>query len=400
MATKNTTKKTASKSAPIKRKRTRIPADKKTSAKKTSTHEDKKLLPGVNIQGSLSLDPELLKEIGAEGLQAELVKVTPEMAENVLKYQNKRNRPLSTSHVKKLVREQYKGNWIFNADPVRFMDDANQNLMDGQHRLAKIIETGVPEVLLVVWGIPADAIDTIDNVGKNRTGGDVFFLHKKTDKYWNEQAAALRLLLAYEYGNPCRTQNFSFSNMDLNREYSKYPGLAESANFVVGMPQTLGAHSIRTVAHYIMARQDKEKADEFFTKIKTKIGFEEENDHALLTLNKLEAYHSQMAKTGKTLNFVILAYYLTGWNAMMEDRKITTRSFKSPMTNDRFPYAEHDWKDAQERLKSSQIYLTDLMMKVSPEARVAVNDVRGTVAKINFLESCYEREQELSDEDA
>ena len=70
----------------------------------------------------------------------ETTDITPEVASQWL-MKNIANRKPSKAKVRKLAIDLKEQNWVANADAVRF--NKNDVLIDGQHRLMAVIESGV-----------------------------------------------------------------------------------------------------------------------------------------------------------------------------------------------------------------------------------------------------------------
>jgi hypothetical protein len=98
----------------------------------------------------------------------EEVQITPQLSKDWLE-RNSTNRHLYLSTVYKYARDMAAGRWLFTAAPIAF--DADGNLVDGQHRLAAIIEAQVMLRMLVVSGLSPRARGYID-LGKPRGAGD------------------------------------------------------------------------------------------------------------------------------------------------------------------------------------------------------------------------------------
>jgi len=94
------------------------------------------------------------------------VDVTPKMAEEWLENHNKRNRTVRQRTVDAYARDMADGRWEQNGVPIIF--DKKGVLLDGQHRLWAIFESGIAVKLLVVTG--AESGTYIDcGVGRNMT---------------------------------------------------------------------------------------------------------------------------------------------------------------------------------------------------------------------------------------
>lgn len=103
-------------------------------------------------------------------LTTEEVEVDPDLASQWLADHNTRNRPLSKVHVATLAADLANGRWKTTHQGVAF--DWNGVLVDGQHRLAAIVEAGVPARLLVTRGVDPQAFEVIDQ-HKKRTAGQI-----------------------------------------------------------------------------------------------------------------------------------------------------------------------------------------------------------------------------------
>lgn len=100
-------------------------------------------------------------------MDTKIMEVTPQIAGQWLK-QNDGNRKISISHVDRLAGIMARGEWVFNGETI-VLNNA-MRLLDGQHRLAAIVKTGIPQKMAVVIGIEDDrAFQTFDSVQRART---------------------------------------------------------------------------------------------------------------------------------------------------------------------------------------------------------------------------------------
>lgn len=119
------------------------------------------------MQTLTKTEPQIINQ---KNVEAKIETVTPEMAKDWLEGQAK-NRKWKRDVVDRYKSEMVQGNWQINGQPI--IIDAQGRLIDGQHRLMAIIETGLSIKMLIVRGIREDAIKTIDT-GKKRSMGDIF----------------------------------------------------------------------------------------------------------------------------------------------------------------------------------------------------------------------------------
>lgn len=102
-------------------------------------------------------------------IQTQTVAVTPALAAEWLQ-RNVCNRPLNRKGIVELVGEMSSGNWTLTHQGIAF--DEHGHLLDGQHRLHAIVESGVSVTLLVTRGVERSTFAHIDS-GRKRTTGDV-----------------------------------------------------------------------------------------------------------------------------------------------------------------------------------------------------------------------------------
>lgn len=95
--------------------------------------------------------------------------ISPNMAEKWLRIGG-RNRHLSSRLAHFLGDEIETDKWLLNGQPIIF--SSTGHLMDGQHRLQAIVNTGRTVKSLVVWGIEPAAFATMD-VGRKRSASQV-----------------------------------------------------------------------------------------------------------------------------------------------------------------------------------------------------------------------------------
>lgn len=110
----------------------------------------------------------------ADGVVIGLVRVTPELAESWLE-RNLKNRKISPPSVNRYARNIENGQWPFTGDPIRFSDDGD--LLDGQHRLTAIHQTGRTLPLLVVTGLHERTQAFMDG-GRRRNAADTLAIRE------------------------------------------------------------------------------------------------------------------------------------------------------------------------------------------------------------------------------
>ena len=96
--------------------------------------------------------------------------ITPEKAAEYLALGGINRNP-KTRNVKKISAELKRGEWRNNGQSISI--SVSGRLLNGQHRLLAIIDSGIPAWIIVVRGCDDDSFPTID-CGVNRTLGDTF----------------------------------------------------------------------------------------------------------------------------------------------------------------------------------------------------------------------------------
>jgi acylphosphatase len=118
--------------------------------------------------------------------------ITPVKAAIMLK-SNPNNRNLTHSHVAFLAMQMMKGDWTENGQSI--VMDFHNNIVDGQHRLNAIVQSGKSIPMLVVRGVNPQTMNTIDT-GRSRNASDVFTLNGV--KNANTISSVTRMVMVWE----------------------------------------------------------------------------------------------------------------------------------------------------------------------------------------------------------
>lgn len=103
-------------------------------------------------------------------MKLQVLDVTPTLAKNWLKT-NTLNRPVRQSYVSYLAECMKRGEWGINHQAVALNGN---KLIDGQHRLLAVVESGLPAVKMsVINDADTASFDTID-IGVKRSHADIF----------------------------------------------------------------------------------------------------------------------------------------------------------------------------------------------------------------------------------
>lgn len=154
----------------------------------------------------------------------EVAEVTPELAHEWLGF-NTHNRHLRQRVVLAYAADMTEGNWRWNGESVKFAEDGT--LLDGQHRLAAIAESGVTMRMLIVRGLPDHAQETLD-AGAKRKFYDVLKL--RGEPAATTLAALARRVTLWEAGfRSTGSGTYAPTNAQLLQTLEKYPALRQIA---------------------------------------------------------------------------------------------------------------------------------------------------------------------------
>ena len=130
--------------------------------------------------------------------QVSMCTYTPDKAQTILDTRNPANRLISGVHMSKIADDMRNGRFdSHNGEAIRF--DTNGNLIDGQHRLAAIVDSGVAIELLTMKGLAPESRHTIDQ-GRRRSVSDRLRMEDIIDKYRAKHVSAVRFLLGMHDG--------------------------------------------------------------------------------------------------------------------------------------------------------------------------------------------------------
>lgn len=244
------------------------------------------------------------------------VKIDPEYARQLLLL-NRNNRPMNFDHVRMLAREMAAGHWKFNGDSIKI--SKGDRLMDGQHRLHAIIQSGVTIECLIVRGLEDDIFDTID-VGRKRTGGDIFAI--KGERNTNVLSAALNLVTNYE---ECRmTPRKTYPITVLEITLGEHPAIRNSVDLSTKKKAKLLPQSASAALHYLFSRKDPLMADLFLESIVTGTGLKTTDSVYLLR----ERLISNLSAKAKLPTHYMMALAIKTWNAERKNRQLRGLSWR------------------------------------------------------------------------
>lgn len=214
--------------------------------------------------------------VGNAKVTASFEEVTPDLAQEWLDRYNTHNRRMRKNHVAQLTRDLQADQFLFTGDTIKF--DWNEVLLDGQHRLAGIAQSGKTEVLLVVRGLDPRSQTAID-INSRRLAYDALKLQGVQGDMKNSAAIA-RGVFMYDIGRvPTHLETIAFveENADALEE-------ATMVSEMVRRHGELTGGSFYGTAFYLLARIDRLAAHDFFEKLAS--GAELPENSPILRLRK------------------------------------------------------------------------------------------------------------------
>ncbi|GGK61928.1 hypothetical protein Sme01_03790 [Sphaerisporangium melleum] len=285
----------------------------------TAPNGGTKLAPSVTGQHN----PRLFTS--PSGVVYELVYVTPDLARGWL-YHNTGNRPLRAEAVGKIARDMTAGRFLENGDAVRF--SADNTLLDGQHRLEALYESGTSAWLLVVSNLPDAAQDTVDD-GAKRTMADRFAFHGEPDA--KTLASVVRRAILWTHNHKDQTGRFQPSALECFEFLAKHPELREAASAAAHhrKAKLLPASTIG-LCWWLFGALDPVQRTEFFDRLAD--GAMLAKGHPILTLrNRIADLNAQ---PGRHSERHTLAMVIKSWNKYRAGQELTTLRFAE---NEKFP---------------------------------------------------------------
>jgi hypothetical protein len=262
---------------------------------------------------------------------AKILEISPEQAMKWLNITEKaiaknefKNRPISQSTVDTYVHEIKSGNWKVNGETVKITHTGV--VVDGQHRLWSIFESGMIVESLVVKATDEessraliDSFETIDR-GRTRTVGHILAI--EGEKHSREMAAALNWL--HRYRNMIMTSGTtgrgSLTGSEARELLEREPGLRDSL-MVMDYVRKLISPSVMVFAHYIFSQEHPDLAKLFMMQLGEGTGLSK-SDPVYALREKLLVRRTQIKKAPM---LEVLAWTFKAWHAT-----IMGRTFKEP----------------------------------------------------------------------
>lgn len=211
------------------------------------------------------------------------------------------------------------GLWKFNGETLKFSKSGK--LLDGQHRLNALIESGTTQKFYVIQGLPDDTMSTIDT-GITRGAADILKLNGF--EYSTLAASVLRGLMQLKDGNFSNQKQYSNSliSNETILEFAK-----KNRNTVAHVCEVAQKHymefkmlspTIYGVFYYNIHLKNRFKADKFMNQLSKGVGLTE-NDAIFHFRKKIIDEKIKGLKLSKKAQYF---YLYKCWNFFLEGKQV------------------------------------------------------------------------------
>lgn len=250
----------------------------------------------------------------------EWVTVEPADAERWLE-RNDANRGLRARAVSAYARDMEHGKWMLTGESIKF--DRHGNLLDGQHRLSAIVQSGTPQRLLIVSGIDP-GVRTVIDTGAVRTGGDALRIAGIGGGNPYALAAAARLLVLWESGRlPTMTSGMRgedrATHSEIVEEVTKRPDLLDAVAEATRDYQRIGIPpGPQAMARTVLADVDAADSILFWESLAgySTEGANDPRSTLLVTIRQMREL-GQLRRPGESIGLVF-----TAWNAWRDKQNL------------------------------------------------------------------------------
>jgi|GEM_PF-2286555 len=247
----------------------------------------------------------------------EYITVTPEMALDWLT-SNEANRPLRSYKVNDYIRDIEAGHWYHSNDGICLSTDGT--LLNGQHRLTAILESGLPAVLLVIRDMPLEAMIAMDR-GTGRTTADLlgFRGHKNN----HSLGAVVKLIIIVESGR-------IYSDTRLQRatdsEVEEFLAVNPLVEHIVSYVSSIKAHidcspSVLGLVYWLIQQANGTSLAEFYLDQLATRENEPSGSAVLAVDSRLRSIRRDHARYPRR---DLIHLLIRGWNHYATDHRVTT----------------------------------------------------------------------------
>lgn len=246
-------------------------------------------------------------------IEVKIETIDPQKAAQYLAL-NRKNRRIFRNHLDGLVHDMKNGKWIFNGDPIRFNGDGY--MIDGQHRMQAMIESGATLDLVVIRELSERAFETVD-IGRKRSMPD--FLSIEGKAHPQQLASALSYITRYhKWQNIMSHEKITVA--EKLTTLAEHPQIERLVAAYASRNYPLKASvGILAACHYLFHEINQEQADIYMGQVVMGEDLSE-GDPAFTVRRWIIRAHTGKtnARIGETVGNVIFR----GWNAFRDGEQL------------------------------------------------------------------------------
>lgn len=259
-----------------------------------------------------------------------VVMVTPALAELWLAG-NTVNRSIRDAAVNQYADDMLNGRWTLGPDAI--CQDADGNLLNGQHRLHAVLRSGCTVAMLVLNNALPESMRNMDT-GRKRSVSDVLGFDGEENRYL--LAAALKLAVLLSDGRIYRDRKVQSVSVGEMQDFLAENGdLRESVAYVGVCARSIDlTPTAKTVAHWLFSRAaGPDAAATFYELLSSRIGLPEGSPILALDSRLREMRKNRTRATHRDELFLLVKT----WNYWRTDRRVKTIVLKSKASDTRIP---------------------------------------------------------------
>ena len=252
--------------------------------------------------------------------------ITPAIAKKLL-YGNTNNRPVNPGNLAFLVKQIKSGDFHLTGETIKVANTGR--LIDGQHRLMAIVESGISVKTTIVRGLEENVFKYIDT-GRPRQAGDVLAIEGCGE--YHLTAAAIKFIMHFKNGKYSSAAGQSakgkekLSNSDVIDFYHKHvTQLKNSVDFARKVKNKVIPGSQIVGLHYIFKAKDFNLAEEFFLRLGDGVNLSKTSPIHCLR----ERLLSDRIMKLRLSSYDKMALVIKAWNAYRGGKQISVLRFNS-----------------------------------------------------------------------
>lgn len=268
-------------------------------------------------------------------VHVELTTVTPKQARQWLARNIENQRQLRQRKVDQYARDMVAGHWLMTGDTVKIT--TGSQLIDGQHRLAAVIQADIPVQMLVAYDVSPDVMPVVD-AGVPRSFTDALATRGTRERML--LGSVVRRIWHWERGNYLAMGGGMDvpSNAELLERYDKDPAAFDTAaqRGADAARAHLGIGSAAGSAFFLFSAIDHERAHQFFDQYLSGANLGARNPILALRNRIVRLGIDDPHMRGREQ----LALFVRAWNAWREDRmldRIIITGGGHRLSNENFP---------------------------------------------------------------